>query len=424
MRTAKDCVFGLTWFLVGLTVFYLTFGEIKPLVFVLSSVVLDLTILSYVPAYMGLYISLGWIFYIFTGFVFSFRKPEKFEMFNPHAPMVSILVPARNEEKVIGNLLDDLSKQTYADWEAVIVAHNCSDRTYEVAKSFDDSRIRVLNFKGNYGKPVALNYGARHVKGEIVVVFDADARIEEEFLEKLAPYFQKYDAVQAHIVGSNRNKNVLAALADLEFVTFTDLTELSLSGFGLFALLGGTGQAVKYSALEEVGGWDEKNLVEDYDLTLRLIYKGFRIGFASDVKVYDEKPVTWTSFFKQRARWLRGNFQILKKHLIKSWREPRIWHLLINHFGIFLFYYGLVLTFLYMLGGTFYTFYFPFWFWLWLSHIMITFLRVVLERGVKGMLLFPLFLLFTYHWLVVLWYVPKIKSWRESKTEHFGDFTT
>ncbi len=424
VRTIKDCIFGVTWFLVGLTVFYLTFGEVRPLVFVLSSVVLDLTILSYVPAFMGLYISLGWIFYIFTGFVFSFRKPEKFKMFNPHIPMVSILVPARNEEKVIGNLLDDLSKQTYASWEAVIVAHNCSDRTYEAAKSFDDSRIRVFNFKGNYGKPVALNYGARHVKGEIVVVFDADARIEKEFLEKLVPYFQKYDAVQAHIVGSNRNTNILAALADLEFVTFTDLTELSLSGCGLFALLGGTGQAVKYSALTEVGYWDEKNLVEDYDLTLKLIQKGFRIGFASDVKVYDEKPVTWTSFFKQRARWLRGNFQILKKHLVKSWREPRIWHLLINHFSVFLFYYGLILTFLYMLGGTFYTCYFPFWFWLWLFHITITFFRVALERGVKGMLLFPLFLLFTYHWLVVLWYVPKIKTWKESKTEHFGDFTT
>ena len=422
-KTVKDCLFGLTWFLASSIIFYLTFGEVKPLVFVLSSVSLDLTILSYVPAYMGLYINLGWIFYLSTGFVFSFRKPERFKMFNPHAPMVSVVVPARNEERVIRNLLNDLLKQTYTDWEAVIVAHNCSDRTYEAAKAITDKRVKVFYFKGNYGKPVALNYGVRHAKGEIVVVFDADARIDKKFLEKLVPYFQKYDAVQARIASSNSNTNILPRLVDLEWLAFTDLVEHSLSGFGPLALLGGTGQAVKRSVLKEIGYWDEKNLVEDYDLTLRLLKKGFRIGFASDVRVYDERPITWTSFFKQRARWLRGNCQVLKKHLVRSWREPCIWHLLISHFSVFLFYYGLILTFLYMLGGTFYTFYFPFWFWLWAFQVIITFVRVVLERGVKGLLLFPLFLLFTYHWLIALWYVPKIKTWKESKTEHFGGYT-
>jgi 1,2-diacylglycerol 3-beta-glucosyltransferase len=420
VKTVKDCLFGVTWFLASSIIFYLTFGETKPIVFILASVRLDLTILSHIPAYMGLYISLGWIFYTFGGFIFSFRKPEKFKMFNPHAPMVSIIVPARNEENVIKNLLTDLLAQTYPDWEAVVVAHNCSDRTYEVAKSIADKRIEVFNFEGNFGKPVALNYGARHVKGEIVVVFDADARIGKKFLEKLVPYFQKYDAVQARIESCNRNTTILPALVDLEWLSYIDLVEHSLSGADLFALLGGTGQAVKRSVLKEIGYWDEKNLVEDYDLTIRLLRKGFRIGFAFDIRVYDERPVTWTSFFKQRARWLRGNFQILKKHLFRSWKEPRIWHLLISHFSVFLFYYGLVLTFLYMLGGTFYTFYFPFWFWLWLFQVAITFVRVVLERGLKGLLLFPLFLLFTYHWLIVLWYVPKIKSWKESKTEHFG----
>jgi len=422
VKTLKGFLFGLTWILVSSVIFYLTFGEIRPLVFVLSSVRLDLTILSYIPAYMGLYISLGWIFYIFTGFVFSFKDPEKFKKFNPHAPAVSILVPARDEEKVIRSLLSDLSTQTYTNWEAIVVAHNCSDRTYEAAKATSDKRVKVLNFRGDYGKPVALNYAIRHAKGEIVIVFDADSRIGSRFLEKLVPYFKKYDAVQSCIASSNSNTNLLSRLVDLEWLAFTDLVERSLSGFGLFALLGGTGQAMKRSALEEIGYWDEKNLVEDYDLTLKLLRSGFRIGFASDVRVYDERPVTWTSFFKQRARWLRGNCQIIKKHLVKSWKEPRIWHLLTNHFSVFLFYYGLVLTSLYMLGGTFYTFYFPFWFWLWLFQVAITFLRVVLERGFKGILLFPLFLLYMYHWLIALWYLPKIKTWKESKTEHFGDF--
>lgn len=382
---------------------------------------MDLTIFSYLIAYLGLYISLGWIFYLSSGFLFSFKKPEKFKAFNPHSPTVSILVGARNEEKVISNLIRDLLKQTNTDWEAIIVAHNCSDRTYEVARSFNDHRIKVFNFQGNYGKPVALNYGARHAEGDVIVVFDADARIDNTFLEKLIPYFQKYDAVQTHIVSSNGNRNILTALADLECVIYSDLVERSVSGFGLFALLGGTGQAVKHSVLKAVNYWDEKNLVEDYDLSLRLLQNRFRIGYATDAKVYDEKPCTWTSLFKQRARWLRGNFQILKKHLSASWKTPQVWHLLLSHLGVFLSYYGLILTFLYLIGMSFYSFYFPFWIWLWLFQVSLSLIRAVLERGFKGLLLFPLFMLYTFHWLVVLWYIPKIRNWKESKTEHFGD---
>lgn len=419
--TRKDFLFGLTWLLTSLLFFYLTFGEIRPVTFTLSFITLDLTIISYVIAYLSLYISLGWIFYLLAGFLFSIKsKSMKFKPFNPHTPMVSVLIAARNEENVIKNLLKDLKRQTYSSWEAIVVAHNCTDRTYEAAKSVKDDRIKVLEFNGPYGKPVALNYGVKHVKGDIVVVFDADARIDSAFLEKLVPYFQKYDAVQARIGASNSKLTILTTLTDLEWVAFTDSVERSGSNLGIFALLGGTGQAVKYSALKDVGFWDEKILVEDYDLSLKLLEKRYKIGYAPDVMVYDEKPVKWTSFFKQRARWLRGNYQVLRKYLPKLHRIPHVWHILISHFSIVLSYYGYFLVLLYLLGVTYRSFYITFWMWLWIFNVALIGLRILRERGLKYLIMLPLIILFNYHWLVACWYIPKIKGWKESKTEHFG----
>jgi len=189
--TRKDFLFGCFWFISSLFFFYLTFGNIKPVTLVLSFVTLDLTFLSYFISYLSMYISLGWIFYLVAGFVFSFKKPEKFKPFNPHVPVVSVLIAARNEENVIKNLLEDLRKQTYQDWEAIVVAHNCTDGTFEAANSVKDDRIKVLEFNGAYGKPVALNYGVKYVKGDIVVVFDADARIDSDFLEKTCALLPK-----------------------------------------------------------------------------------------------------------------------------------------------------------------------------------------------------------------------------------------
>lgn len=418
--TRRDILFGISWISTSLLFFYLTFGEIKPVVFVLSFIILDLTVISYIIVYLTMFISLGWIFHLTTGLIFSFKKPEKFKPPNPHQPVVSVLIPARNEEKVVKNLLEDLKKQTYKNWEAIVVAHNCTDQTYEIAASVKDERIKVFKFDGNYGKPVALNYGAKYVKGDIVVVFDADARIDNDFLEKLVPYFQKYDAVQAYIASSNSKMNILTALADLEWAIFTDSVERSASQLGLFTLLGGTGQAIKYSVLKDVGFWDESILVEDYDLSLKLIEKRYRIGYAPDVKVYDEKPYKWTLFFKQRARWLRGDFQVLKKYIKKLHKIPHVWHILLSHLSVALCYYGYTLTILYMLGATYYSFYFPFWFWLWLFNVGIITIRAFLLKGLKGLLMLPLFILFSYYWLVVCWYVPKIKNWKDSKTEHIG----
>ena len=88
------------------------------------------------------------------------------------------MIGARNEEKVITDLLKDVLAQTYKNFEVLVVCHNCSDRTYEVVKQVKDERIKALELKdAPLGKSVALNYGAKHATGEVVIDFDADNSI-------------------------------------------------------------------------------------------------------------------------------------------------------------------------------------------------------------------------------------------------------
>lgn len=400
-------------------VFLLLFYPFTPINASLGNLTLDLRWLSYPVAFLGLYISVGWIAYTFVGQLPIGKKP-RLKKFNPHGPLVSVLIAARNEEKVIQNIIGDLERQTYPFWEAIIIAHNCDDSTFEKAMEKSNSRVKVLRLDEGYGKPIALNYAVKYANGEYIAVFDADSRIKPDFLEKIAPYLRKYDGVQARIATSNTDR-IMPSIIDLEWVCYTDLSESFGTKTNSFGLLGGTGQIVKRSALEKCGYWDEKILVEDYDLSMSMMKNNCKIGFAHDAAVYDEKPTNINSLLKQRARWLRGNLQILKKHSSGIWKLPSMYHLFIANAGIFIVLYGFLLNGLHLLTGMWYnTFYFEFWWILWLTQIAILWFRAAWVRKAKGALLFPLFYIFSFHWLLAFVYMFKVKTWKESKTEHFG----
>lgn len=409
----------LIFLVLCLALFFVLFYPFPPLNTYLGGLTLDLRWISYPLAFTGLYISVGWLAYTFVGQLPIGKKPEP-KKFNPHGPLISVLIAARNEEKVIQNIIGDLEGQTYPFWEAIIVAHNCEDVTYHKAKEKHNSKITVLRLDEGYGKPVALNYAVKYAKGQYIAVFDADSRIKPDFLEKIVPYLREYDGVQARITTSNIN-SLMPSIIDLEWVCYTDLSENFGTKTNTFGLLGGTGQIVKRECLEKCGYWDEKILVEDYDLSISMMENNYKICFAQDAVVYDEKPTNINSLLKQRARWLRGNLQVLKKHSGGIWKLPTMYHQFVANAGIFIVLYGLLLNGLHLTTGVWYnTFYFEFWWMLWLLQLGILWFRAAWVRKVKGTLLFPLFYLFSFHWIPAFFYMFKVKTWKDSKTEHFG----
>jgi len=171
------------------------------------------------------------ILYMFRHNVFSFTAIKyRRESFSNILPVtsklfsVAILIPARNEEKVIGRLLERLIELTYPKdmFQVVVVNDSSTDRTGQIAETYASkhpSLIKVVNRKnGGNGKAEALNEGLSHTNGDILCCFDADYIPQRDFLERTLPYFLDscVGAVQGRIYVLNETESWISRIVTLE----------------------------------------------------------------------------------------------------------------------------------------------------------------------------------------------------------------
>ena len=235
-----------------------------------------------------------------------------------------LLIPVLNEERVIARTLTDLLRLSGSF--LILVIDDCSDdgTVSEVQRFLGDPRVRLLERnpdEARLGKGAALNaayskvqalglvdqYGAKNV---IVVVFDADARVEPHFLEAVAPYFEdeRVAGVQSAVRMYNLGRNLLTRGQHLEFVTWGEVFSRAKDRLGS-ATLGGNGQCARLAALAELGSepW-RPSLTEDFDLSVRLLLRGWRLRFCPSVAVWQEAIPHLRGLVRQRSRWLQGHF--------------------------------------------------------------------------------------------------------------------
>jgi len=242
-------------------------------------------------------------------------------------PAMSIIVPVKDEEKVVGRLLKALAKADYPQEkkEIVIVEDGSIDRTGEICRRFVEEhpgQVKLLRRSVSDGKPSALKEALKHVSGEIVAVFDADNIPEPDFLLRAASYFEDSSvaAVQGRLIAVNEDENILTKFVSQEEALRCEAYMRGKDALGLFVPLTGSCYFVKKSVLDDVGGWNCKVLSEDMELAARLTKNGHKIRYASDVKSWQEYPATVSGFFKQRTRWFRGTMEISLRYgsLLKS----------------------------------------------------------------------------------------------------------
>ncbi|MCX6737192.1 MAG: glycosyltransferase family 2 protein [Candidatus Parcubacteria bacterium] len=412
IKSPKDILFSAVIWLTGPIMLFLAFGQSvqQP-----QKSLVNLTFLTYT---VGIIATVFCVISTFYGVWGLFLKEKSFQG-HTFKGKFSILIGARNEEKVITKLLEDIQKQTYTNFEAIVVCHNCSDDTYNVASQIKDKRIIPLELKGApLGKSVALNYGVKHATGEIIVVFDADNSIPEDFLEKLAAYFPYYDGVQTKIETKNPSFNLLTRLQDLEFFVFTDIYQKTRQALRLNALFGGTGEAVKKEVLEKVGNYDEWAFSEDFALCTKLTIHGYRLGWCVNTYVLDEKTPWWSDFFRQRARWTKGHLQVIVRYAKNYWNRPADLHYLIAPMIVLAPFFTMLLWVGFFLKLPLSASFVPLWVWAtpWIIWNLSIAIRIYNKKGLKSLLFFPLLFLYYYHWLSVLGYIWKVKAW--PKTPH------
>lgn len=237
--------------------------------------------------------------------------------------MLRVVIPAHDEESVIGELVSDLRRQDYPSscYRIWVLADRCGDRTAEVAEA---AGARVWErVTGPDGKGALLNWHlSAHPLGrrEALVVLDADNRVGDDFLSHLSEALEEgAQVLQASVLASNPEASPIAAASALGDWMARELVNKGRSRRGWPVELGGTGLCVTATALAQAGGWSG-SFAEDFDLTIRLLMAGHRAHYLPGVKVWDEKPTNLSSAVGQRRRWAQGRTGVRKSRGWRLWK--------------------------------------------------------------------------------------------------------
>ncbi len=230
-------------------------------------------------------------------------------------PLVSVIVPAYNEEKAIGKTAHALLELSYFNKEIIVVDDGSTDGTFEVAKSYATNEFTRVVTKSNGGKWDALNTGIKLAKGEFIVCIDADTLLDPDAIQHLIKHFSDPEiaAVAGNVKVGNR-RGLLTKLQALEYVVGINLHRRSEANLQNVTVVPGPIGAFRASVLIEIGLFEGDTFAEDADITFKILKAGYKTVFEARAIGYTEAPTSMTSLAKQRYRWYRGSFQVLSKH--------------------------------------------------------------------------------------------------------------
>jgi cellulose synthase/poly-beta-1,6-N-acetylglucosamine synthase-like glycosyltransferase len=231
-------------------------------------------------------------------------------------PFISIIVPVKDEERVIGRLLDALLRLEYPKEksEIIIIEDGSKDKTVGTCQKYVDqhsSHIELFHRTTSNGKPSALNYALKKAKGEILALFDADCVPNSDVLLRAAECFKDPStaAVQGGTSSINANENMLTRLISYDEAVAFRTYALGRNVLNLFVYLIGSCCFLRKDVVEKLGGWDEDSLCEDLEISVRLTKEGYLIRYVPEIQSWQESPAKLGTFIKQRARWLRGHME-------------------------------------------------------------------------------------------------------------------
>jgi 1,2-diacylglycerol 3-beta-glucosyltransferase len=231
-------------------------------------------------------------------------------------PFISLAIAAKNEAAVVADLVHSLCSLDYPTdrYEVWAINDNSTDRTPEILDelALQYPQLQVLHRTGatTGGKSGALNQVLTLMRGDIIGVFDADARVTPNILQQALAYFQTetVGAIQLRKAIANSSTNFLTRgqQAEMALDAYLQQQRTALGGIGE---LRGNGQFVRRSALASCDGWNEETITDDLDLTIRLHLIGWQIELMPDPPVQEEGVTTVKALWNQRNRWAEGGFQ-------------------------------------------------------------------------------------------------------------------
>ncbi|HBE9110461.1 TPA: glycosyltransferase family 2 protein [Clostridioides difficile] len=269
------------------------------------------------------------------GYIFYFKNFDKEVKEIDEYPMISILVPAHNEAKVIGRTVESLLLLNYpkSKMELIVINDNSSDNSKEILENIKD-RYNNYNFTiintdsltGGKGKSNALNIGYTISKGDFIAVYDADNTPDKNALRYLVQTIVMNDELGA-VIGKfrtrNKNKNLLTKFINIETLSFQWMSQAGRWQLFNLCTIPGTNFILRRSIIEEIGGWDSKAIAEDTEISFRIYKLGYKIKLVPQSITWEQEPETVKVWIKQRTRWAKGNIYVLMKYIKNIFKQGR-----------------------------------------------------------------------------------------------------
>ena len=260
-------------------------------------------------------------FYIFVGLL---KKPKKFSAKKQHR--FAVVVSARNESSVIGNLISSIRNQNYPQElvDIFIIADNCTDNTAEIARSAGAIVYERFN-KEQVGKGYALDWMFNIIESEYAdrnyegyIIFDADNVLDPNNIAEMNKVFDNgYRIITSYRNSKNYDTNWITAGYSLWFLREAKYLNNARMQLGTSCAISGTGFLVSADVIRENNGWIHHLLTEDIEFTTDSIIHGEKIGYCADAILYDEQPTKFGQSYTQRLRWAKGFYQVFRNYGVK-----------------------------------------------------------------------------------------------------------
>lgn len=252
-------------------------------------------------------------------------------------PMITVVVPAHNEDVVISQTAQAILDLNYPHdrVEIILFADNCSDNTYQEMKRVKarpqnaGRDLTLIDRTGTGGKAGVLNDALKMAKGEYICVYDADAMPEKNALYFLVK--KVMENPERHVASFGRNKtrnanqNFLTRCINQEIVVTQRIQHVGMWHLGKIGRIPGTNFIINTAFVKSIGGWRNGALTEDTDISFKIMQSGKLIALAHNSEAFQQEPETLRSYYLQRKRWAKGNYEVVIanfKHLFGrgNWR--------------------------------------------------------------------------------------------------------
>lgn len=245
-------------------------------------------------------------------------------------PMVTIMVPAHNEEVVIEETLKYLlTKLNYDHYEVLVMDDGSTDRTPEILERLQKqySNLRVIRIEDNQGKAHAFNIGMFFAKGEYILSNDADTIPEPDALTKYIRYFESpegmnYAAITANMDVFNRS-SLWGKSQTVEFSSIVGIIKRSQTAVNntMYAY-SGANTMYRKRFLIDAGGFRQDRATEDISIAWDHTFMNITPKFAPDIVFHMNVPESFKDLYKQRKRWAQGGTEVWLTNFSKVFFHP------------------------------------------------------------------------------------------------------